>query len=92
METDNYTPEVGDDTYLNMEKALPRDDGMLKFFKVTKRLWDGNVILIGTANDNSILDTRKCEVKYIDDHMASLSANAIATNIFLRKLAIKAIE
>ena len=81
-EEENYTPEVADDTYLNMEVALPRDDEGPTFAKVTKRLRDANGIPIGTANNNPILDTRLYEVEFLDGHKASLSANAIAENMF----------
>ena len=81
-EADDYTPEVGDDTYVNMEVALPRDDDGPTFAKVTKRLRDANGIPIGTANDNPILDTRLYEVEYLDGRRASLAANAIAANMF----------
>ena len=81
-EADDYTPEVLEDTYLNMEIALPRDDEGPEFAKVTKRLRDANGLPIGTANDNPILDTRVYEVEYLDGHKASLAANAIAENMF----------
>ena len=81
-EADDYTPEVLEDTYLNMEIALPRDDEGPEFARVTKRLRDANGIPIGTANDNPILDTRVYEVEYMDGHKASLAANAIAENMF----------
>ena len=35
---DDYTPKVLEDTYLNMEIALPCNDEGSKFVKVTKRL------------------------------------------------------
>lgn len=82
QEADDYTPEIGDDTYLNMEVALPREDDGPTFAKVTKRLRDANGIPIGVANDNPILDTRVYEVEYMDGRKASLAANAIATNMF----------
>ena len=81
-EADDFTPEVLDDTYLNMELALPRDDEGPEFAKMTKRLRDANGIPIGTANDNPIFDTRVYEVEYMDGHKASLAANAIAENMF----------
>ena len=67
-----------DDTYLNMELALPRDGDGPEFARVTKRLRDANGLPIGTANDNPILDTRLYEVEYLDGHRAFLSAKAIA--------------
>ena len=73
-----YTPEVLQDTYLNMELALPRDDEGPEFARVTKRLRDNEGIPIGTTNDNPLLDSRIYEVEYNDGHKASLSANSIA--------------
>ena len=71
-EADKYTPEIGDDSYLNMELALPRDgDGLT---------YDGKPI--GVANENLILDTRMFEVKFLDGHTAAMSSNAIAESMF----------
>ena len=83
-EADDFTPEVMNDTYLNMELALPRDSGGPTFAKVTKRLRDANGIPIGTANDNPLLDTRIYEVEFMDGHSAALSANAIARKLIPR--------
>ena len=56
---DEFTPEVFDDTYLNMELALPSGDGAEPAFaRVTKRLRDTNGLPIGTAHDNPILDSQ----------------------------------
>ena len=71
-----------DDTYVNMEIALPRDGDGPEFARVTKRLRDANGLPIGTANDNPILDTRLYEVEYLDGHKSSLTANAIAENLY----------
>ena len=81
-EADTPTPEVLDDTYLNMEISLPRDSDGPEFARVAKRLRDANGIPIGTANDNPILDSRLYEVEYLDGHKASLAANAIDSNLF----------
>ena len=81
-EADDYTPEVLEDTYLNVEVALPRDSEGPQFARVTKRLRDANGIPIGTANDNPILDSRIYEVEYADGYKASLAANTIAENMF----------
>ena len=35
-EADDYSPDVLDDTYLNMDVALPRDDDGPEFARVTK--------------------------------------------------------
>ena len=45
---DVFTPETMDDTYMNMEVALPRDTEGPDFARVTKRLKDANGLLIGT--------------------------------------------
>ena len=79
---ETFTPDVFDDTYLRMELALPGQDGEQQYAKVTKHLKDKDGLPIGTANDNPILDTRMYEVEYIDGHKASLTANAIAQNLF----------
>jgi Reverse transcriptase (RNA-dependent DNA polymerase) len=77
-----FTPDSYDDTYLNMELALPRNGAEVQFGKVVKRLRDKNGLPIGTAHDNPILDTRMYEVEFQDGHRASLAANAIAENLF----------
>ena len=79
---DEFTPDAYDDTYLNMELALPRSGGEVEFAKVTKRLRDKDGLPIGTANDNPILDTRIYEVEFPDGHRSSLAANAIAENLY----------
>ena len=78
----DFTPDTYDDTYLNMELALPRDGAEVQFGRVVKRLRDKDGLPIGTANDNPILDTRMYEVEFQDGHRASLAANAIAENLF----------
>ena len=78
----SFTPDVYDDTYVNMELALPRGGGEVEFARVTKRLRDKDGLPIGTANENPILDTRVYEVEFPDGHKASLAANPIAENLF----------
>ena len=78
---DVFTPEIMDDSYMNMEVALPRYTDRPDFSRVTKRLKYANGLPIGTANENPILDARVYEVEYADGHKASLTANAIAKNI-----------
>ncbi|KAI2498409.1 Reverse transcriptase (RNA-dependent DNA polymerase) [Fragilaria crotonensis] len=77
-----FTPDAYDDTYLNMELALPRQGAEVQFGRVVKRLRDKDGIPIGTAHDNPILDTRMYEVEFQDGHRMSLAANAIAKNLF----------
>ena len=81
-EAEDYTPEVLEDTYVNMELALDRGGDAPEFARVRKRLRDANGIPIGVANDNPLLDTRIYEVEYLDGYKASLSANEIAQNLF----------
>jgi hypothetical protein len=59
----DFTPDSFDDTYLNMELALPRKGGEVQFGRVVKRLRDKNGLPIGTASDNPILDSRMYEVE-----------------------------
>ena len=79
---DEFTPEIRDDTYLNMELALPRAGGEVEFGRVVKRLRDKDGLPIGTANDNPILDSRLYEIEFSDGHRTSLAANVIAENFF----------
>ena len=71
-----------DYTYMNMKVALPQDTEGPDFSCVTKRLKDTNGLPIGTANKNRILGTIVYEVEYVDGHKASLTANAIAKDMF----------
>ena len=45
-----FIPESMDDTYMNMEVALPQDTEGPDFARFTKRLKDANGLPIGTAN------------------------------------------
>jgi hypothetical protein len=78
----DFTPDLHDDTYLNMELALPREDAKVQLGRVVKRLRDKDGLPIGTVNDKPILDTRIYEVEFQDRHEASTAANAIAENLF----------
>ena len=80
---DEFTPDTYDNCYLNMELAVPRGDNPNpQYAKVIKRLRDANVIPIGTANENPILDSHMYEVEYQDGTRASLVTNYIAKNLF----------
>ena len=59
-----FNPEVFDDTYLNMELALPRDGGETTLARDTKHIKDANGLPIGTSHENPIVYTRVCEVEY----------------------------
>ena len=81
-EADEFTPEIADDSYLNMEIALPRDGDGPEFARVKKRMRDNDGNPIGVANENPILDTRMFEVEFLDGHTSAMSANAITENLF----------
>ena len=68
--------------HLQMELAFDRGDDSPSFAKVTKRLRDAQVLPIGTANDNRILDTWMYEVEDLDGFPTSMAANSIAENMF----------
>ena len=57
LEADDFTPEVPEYTYLNMDVALPCDGEGPQLSNFIKRLRDANGIPIVTSNDNPILDT-----------------------------------
>ncbi len=78
----DFTPDSFDDTYLNMELALPRVGAEVQFGRVVKQLRDKDGFPIGTAHDNQILDTRLNEVGFQDGHKTSMAANAFAENLF----------
>jgi hypothetical protein len=78
---DDFTPDVFDDTYLNMEVAIPRDGDGPEFAKVTRRLRDKQ----GWAADwqgQQQSNPGHANVPGPDGHKASLAANAIAENMF----------
>jgi hypothetical protein len=79
---DEFTPDVFDDTCMDMELAIPRDGDGPELAKVTRHLRDKDGLPIGKANSNPILDTIMYEVEYADGHKASLAANAITENMF----------
>ena len=80
---EEFTPDMFDDRYMNMELALPKgDDPNPQLSKVTKRLRDANGIPIGMANNNPNLDSKMYKVKYQDNTKASLVANYITENMF----------
>ena len=70
-----------EDTYVDMERALPRDGEVSEYVKVTKRLQYANVIPIGKDNDNPMLYIRIHEVQYLDGNKASLYANTFSENL-----------
>ena len=66
LESDYFTPEVLEDTHVDMEITMSRYGECPKFLKVTKGLWDANGIPIGRAHNNTMFETRVYEVEYLD--------------------------
>ena len=64
----DFTLDVFDDMYLNMELAITRYGDMPDFSKMTKRFRDKDGLPIGRAHNNPILDTRMYELDYKDRH------------------------
>ena len=81
-ETEEFTPEIADSMYVNMEIALPREGYGDMFATVKGRTKDTDGKPVGIAHKNPILDTRMFEVEFLDGHTESLAANAIAENMF----------
>ena len=82
LEADDIFDPEEFDNYVNMELALDRHDDGPEFAKANKRLKDKDGIPIGIAADNPILDTRMYKVEYAGGYKTSMTANAIASNLF----------
>ena len=78
----DFTPDVFDNTYLNMEVVIPRDGYVPDFSKVMKHFRDKGGLPIDRSHNNPILDTRMYEVEYKDRHKSSLAAKEIAERMF----------
>ena len=59
----DFTLDVYDDTYSNMELSVPRDSDRPEFDQMVRRLRYKDVKTIGKSNDNPILDTHMYEVE-----------------------------
>ncbi len=78
--------EVTSDPYVGMEMTIQRGaDGETVHAKVRKRARDHDGTPIGLAHSNPLLDSRKYEVKYVDEYVEELTANVIAENKSTRK-------
>ena len=73
--------EIDYDKYLNAEVLLPQGDEM-KAGTAKARLKDKDGNVVGSSNDNPILDTRVYEVVFPDGNIKSYAANEIATNMY----------
>ena len=81
-EADNIFDPEEFDNYVNMEIALGRHDDGLEFARFNNISKDKDGRPIGIATDNPILDTRMYKVEYTDGYKTSMTANAIARNLF----------
>ena len=79
-DADDITPETGDE-YVGAEVNLPRG-GVMRSGKVTGRKRSADGSLLGTRNDNPILDTRMYEVEFPDGEVTEFTANVIAENMW----------
>ena len=70
------------DTCINMKIGLPRGEKCaLQTANVKKRLHDDNDEPIGSAHNNSLLDTQQYEIEFVDGHKEIIAANIIAEYI-----------
>ncbi len=69
-EADDFTPEIMDNSFLNMELALRSDGEEPAFARVRKRLKDENRSPIGKADKNPIILTRMFEGEFLDVSIA----------------------
>ena len=73
------SPDLYDNTYLNMQLALPKKgEPEPQFSLITKLLRDANVISTIKASDDPILDTRMYEVEYAYGKTSAFFTNLIA--------------
>ena len=80
----DFTPKMLEDTYLDMDIALPIYGEGPMFTRVTNRLQDKNGIPICRHHKNPMLDTGVYEVEYLDGHKSSLAVNIISENLTSR--------
>ena len=76
------TPDFSDDTYLNMELAIPGDGYGTDFTKARKRLRYKYGMPISKSHNNRVLDTKMSKVECKDWKKALLAANTISENMF----------
>jgi hypothetical protein len=74
------TPEAGDE-YVGARVSLPRGS-VLSQGRVVRRKRDRDGAILGTRNDNPILDTRVYEVVFEDGEVTEYGANVIAENMW----------
>ena len=70
-----------EDSYLDMELGIRRDDEGLHHARVKRRSVDQDGRPIGRSSNNPLLDSRKYEVEYLDGTTEVLTANIIVENL-----------
>ena len=70
-----------EDSYLDMELGIRRDDEGLHHARVRQRAVDQDGQPIGIPSNNSLLDSRRYKVEYLDGTTEVLTANIIAKNL-----------
>jgi hypothetical protein len=80
---DDFTPDLHD-AFLNAELPLPDSGDNVVRAQVIKRAKgeDGNPL--GLHDKNSLFDTRKCTMEFLDGSIAECQANIIAENLLSR--------
>ena len=79
---DDGPSEYGvEDTYLDMELGIRRDDEGLHHARVKRRAVDEDGKPIGKPSNNPLLDSRQYEVEYSEGTVEVLAANIIAENL-----------
>ena len=70
-----------EDSYLDMELGIRRDDEGLHHARVKRRAIDEDGKPIGRPSNNPLLDSRQYEIEYLDGTTEVLAANIIAENL-----------
>ena len=78
----NFTPDMFDYTYLNMELEITINGDRPNCAKVINRLRDKDGLPIGKEHNNLILAARMYKVDYKGGYKALLAANVISENMF----------
>ena len=76
----DVTPEVGDE-YVGAQVTLPHGSEYSQG-RVVRRTRNEDGTMLGTRNDNPILDTRTYDVEFPDGEVSSYGANVIAENMW----------
>ena len=70
-----------EDSYLDMELGIRRDDEGLHHARVKRRAVDQDGRPIGRPSNNPLLDSRRYKVEYLDETTEFFTANIVAENL-----------